>query len=253
VDAADMEERVVERVAASNPSVVVLDQITSATALRLPLETIIPAIRGASPDTRIVVDGAHAAGMEPQPVVTGADAWIANLHKWVCAAPGTAVIVADRGEDVGPILRGWAGSEPFPESHLWLGTDAKASYVAAPRATQILEGLRTAGLDRHISSTLGDVSRTLSDAWGVAPDARPPGMGAPWMTLMEIPGSHTVEWEQLDGMIRAVRDELKADVVMTVFGGTLYLRLSCHGYNTVEQYERLLGLPELVARLVRST
>lgn len=247
-DAGDIESLVVERVSATQPAVVVLDQITSATALRFPIESMVAAIRAASPETKVVVDGAHAAGMEVRPVVAGADAWIANLHKWVCAAPGTAVIVANKGDDAGPLLRSWAGNEPFPESHLWLGTDAKASYLAAPLATQTLERLRGVELEEHISSTLDQASRMLSDAWDVPADARPSGMEAPWMGLIEIPGGHSIEWEQLDGLILAVREELKADVVITEFGGTLYLRLSCHAYNTVDQYERLLRLPDVVRR-----
>lgn len=245
-DAATVGNAVLEAVARYKPSVIVLDQISSATALRLPIETMIPAIRASSPDTCIVIDAAHAAGMERNPVVAGADAWVSNLHKWVCASTGAAVIVTRRGSDMAPAFRSWTGDEPFPRSFTWIGTDAKAAYLAAPLATKIMDRLVTAGLDEHITGILHDVGGHLVETWDVATDPRPEGMATPWMRLIEVP-IRPLTQDELNGASLIVRDQLKTDVIFTQFQGSTFLRLSAHGYNTPSDYERLVEIPRVLA------
>ena len=245
--AEDLPAAVVDAVRRLRPSVVVLDQITSATALRLPLESMIPDIRAASPQTRIVIDGAHAAGMEQTPVVDGADVWVANLHKWVCTSIGAAVVVAPRGSDFRPGLSSWTSAEPFPDSFTWIGTDTKAAYLSSPLATETMTALREAGLDDHITSVLAEAGDAIAASWGVNPDPRPHDMRAKWMRLIETPMTRTFTQDDMDVAIRMIRDELKADVNLTQFEGKAYLRLSAHGYNEVSQYERLVDIPTVLA------
>lgn len=244
--AVDFSDIVMAAVAKHRPSVIVLDQITSATAMRLPIEELIPRIRIASPATKIVIDAAHAAGMERRPYVAGADAWVANLHKWVCASTGAAVIVAGRGSDLKPAFRSWTSDEAFPGSFTWLGTDSKAAYLSAPLATQILDGLVAADLDGHIRSILAEAGDLLVDAWGVEPDPRPVGMAAPWMRLIEVPHHRPLPQEDLNGASLLVRDQLDADVIFTQFKGKTFVRLSAHGYNTLDQYDRLVAIPDVI-------
>ncbi|MEZ5175427.1 MAG: aminotransferase class V-fold PLP-dependent enzyme [Acidimicrobiia bacterium] len=228
-------------------SVVVLDQISSATALRLPIKDIIAEIRSASPRTRIVVDAAHAAGMEPTPIVADADAWVTNLHKWVCAATGAAVIVAPRGSDMAPALRSWTGDEPFPHSFTWQGTDSKAAYLTAPLATAILDALLTAGLDAHITNLVGAAGDMLAEVWGVAPEPRPPAMAARWMRLVGVPLPRPLAQDELNDACLTVRNRLGADIILTQFQGSTYLRLSAHAYNTPSDYDRLVDIPKVLA------
>lgn len=245
-DAASIGDAVLEAVEQYTPSVIVLDQISSATAMRLPVEALIPAIRALSPETRIVIDAAHAAGMERDPVVAGADAWVSNLHKWVCASTGTAVIVTERGSDMAPAFRSWTGDEAFPRSFTWIGTDAKAAYLSAPLATQIMDRLIAAGLDEHITKILHDAGDELAEAWGVSPDPRPEGSAAPWMRLIEMP-IRSLTQQELNGASLIIRNQLKTDVIFTQFQGSTFIRLSAHGYNTLGDYERLVEAPSVLS------
>ena len=69
----------------------VIDAITSPTAMALPIKDIISHFK--SPELRVLVDGAHAPGHIPVDLATlGADWWVGNLHKWICAPKGAALV-----------------------------------------------------------------------------------------------------------------------------------------------------------------
>lgn len=69
------------------------------------------------------------------------------------------------------------------------------------------------------------------------------------MRLVEVPlpDGVTVAPAQLDGLMAAVRAQRAVDVALTGFADRLYLRLSAHGHNQADDYERLVDLPTLVA------
>jgi isopenicillin-N epimerase len=248
-DSVDILADAVER---HRPGVVVIDEITSGTALHLPVVSLVAAIRGADPSTRVVVDAAHSAGMLPAPALSEADAWVTNLHKWVCAPHGAAVIVAPSGSPLAPLQSSWTGAEPFPGSFSWVGTDDITAFLAAPAAFELLTIMRRSKLHEHITRVLDSASRSLATAWDTSPDIRPAALRAPWMRLMALPANVELTTDSIDRAIALVREELRADVAITMLGDLAYLRLSAHGYSTSEDFDRILELPELLGRLSSS-
>lgn len=246
-DVADLGEHLLDAVRAHRPAVVVLDEITSDTAMLLPVTELTTAIHEASPNTMVVVDGAHSAGMLSAPSIDTGDVWVSNLHKWPCAAPGAAVIAAPAGAEIGPLQRSWSGEESFPDSFTWTGTDDSTAFHTAPLALEMLALMKTSGLDAHIDEVLDKACSLLAAEWDVSADARPENLRAPWMRLVElpVPGPRTHDWAAL--AMTTARRSLDVDVAVTFFGDSAYVRLSAHGYNTAADYERVAELPAVLA------
>lgn len=74
-------------------TLLVVDHVSSPTARLFPVAEIIAVARSQS--VPVLVDGAHAPGMLPVDLETLVpDFWVGNLHKWVCAPHGAAVVYA---------------------------------------------------------------------------------------------------------------------------------------------------------------
>ena len=116
-------------------ALVVIDQVTSPTALRLPVASLVRQLRGRVP---VLVDGAHGPGVIPDPVTPDADFWVGSLHKWAYAPRGTSVLVAqDRWRDrVAPLVASDGTTGPFPANFDYTGTRDHSGFLAIPTALE---------------------------------------------------------------------------------------------------------------------
>ena len=117
--------------------VLFVSHVTSATALRLPVEEIAERARAEGLPT--IIDGAHAPGQLTLDLdALGADFYSGNCHKWMCAPKGAGFLhVRPEWQDrVDGVITSWGYEEPatFISRTERQGTRDAAAYLAVPAA-----------------------------------------------------------------------------------------------------------------------
>lgn len=222
--------------------VIVLDQVTSATARELPVEQVarVARARGIS----VLVDAAHAPGMLDAPAATSADAWVGNLHKWACGVRGSAVTVLDAGAAarVRPPIESWASDAGYPESFDEQGTADSTGYLASAAGIATLED--AIGWDRihAYQRELVTFGRELIEHAFTAvtgEDHRVAvGMPAPSMASVGLPRVFAERPEAAAALRQRIADELRFETQIAAWGGQARLRLSAHAYSTADDFVR---------------
>ena len=232
-------------------SVVVLDQITSETALLLPLEQIVRTIRRVAPQARVVIDGAHTPGMLSPILPADFDVWVGNFHKWICAPRASAGLVCKNStiaNQMTPLAPSWDFEAGFPKSFFAQGTDDYSSYLVTPDAIKFHDSFNTNERDTHNRTIIDEVAKMLHSSWGTEPDV-PKEMFCPWMRLVRLPMKRQLTKAEADALTLKVSQELNTETVIVSPGDSNYVRLSAHIYNEIEDYEKLIQIPSLMINI----
>lgn len=243
-------QQIIEQDLDQNPTtLLVIDQITSATARRFPVEEICRAARARGVLT--LVDGAHGPGVLPQPVSVEADFWIGNLHKFGCAPRGAAVIVARNDTiDLFPPIDSWGAELPFPERFDHVGTMDVTPWLAAPFAWDYIEETLQWQAVQERSSQLLDVGvERISVALQESFEQPIPDVGQPVgpMRLLRLPPGLGLDRLDADGLRIPFIEQSGIAAAFTSFHGEGFVRISAHAYNTLYDYEHFasVGVPVL--------
>jgi isopenicillin-N epimerase len=205
--------------------VVYTSHITSATALRLPVEEACAAAREAG--VLSIVDGAHAPGHVPIDLAElGADVYAGNCHKWLCAPRGSGFLWARPEQQawIEPAVVSWSWVEKstFAQRHTWAGSRDPSAYLAIPAALEYARGI-------HL-----DERRALADEVAGLVELPPvEGMPAPLMRAFELPAGAPEDLQ------RRLFDEHGVEVVVSEWEGRRLLRVSVGPYVTRADLERL--------------
>jgi isopenicillin-N epimerase len=141
-------------VEAATPStrLALIDHVTSATALILPVAEIATALAERGVET--IVDGAHAPGMVPLDIdALGCAGYTGNWHKWVCAPKGSAFVWMNQPwrDRARPLVVSHGaghvrqGQTPFRARFDWTGTADPTAYLTVPFAIQEVGGMLPGG------------------------------------------------------------------------------------------------------------
>ncbi|WP_430783663.1 aminotransferase class V-fold PLP-dependent enzyme [Actinoplanes sp. G11-F43] len=221
-------------------ALVVLDHVTSPTARLLPVAAITAAAR--TRGIPVLVDGAHVPGLIDTPLDgLDCDYWVGNLHKFACAPPGAAVLIARDGARLHPVIDSWGSAEPFPSRFDVQGTLDATAQLTAPHALTEIEKLWGWQRVREHAEELAAyatarVASAFTELTGEDHTVEV-GMPAGPMRLVRLPGTLGAAPGAPDALRARVLAELNAECAFSTFGGRGYLRLSAHAYNTPADYD----------------
>ena len=272
--AAELAERVAAAIT-ERTSLVVLDQITSASALSLPVDAVISAVSAAT-DGRVpvLIDGAHAPGLIDAPVppigedhgiadadvVIDADGmiaapglidspvparatfWLGNLHKWAFAARTAAALVVAPAyrERVEPLVASAGATAGYPRSFTYLGTQDPSAYLALPTSLAFPRehmGVSFGELRDRNSAVLAAGLARLEERLGLRAAV---DQGLPLRTVaLEAEGD-----EAGAAALAATLREQGVEVAVTSVAGRLFVRVSVQAYVGLEDFDRLAAALE---------
>jgi isopenicillin-N epimerase len=227
----------------------IVDQVTSATAYQLPVATIVTV--AARLGVAVLVDGAHAPGMLPIEVDRiGADFWVGNFHKWAYAPRGTAMLaVAERWVDrIQPLVVSWQQPNGFPDNVEFQATMDYTPWLAAPAGLFTLRSLDPDLVRAHNAALAAYGQWVIGTALGLSADELPdPGGPDVAMRLIPLPDGVATTQPEAVALRERISDELKTEVNLNAWNGRAWLRVCGQVYNRADEYERFAErLPSLL-------
>ena len=233
---------------------VLIDHVTSQSAMVLPIEEIIAQLNARGVES--LIDGAHAPGMLPLDLARlGATYYTGNCHKWVCApkVAGFLAVQESRRETVRPLtISHGANSVPpgrsrFEAEFGWVGTFDPTAYLCAPKSIEVMGSLLPGGWEelRTANRALAlDAREILCGALGIEPPCPESMIGS--MVTLPIPDSPP----DAEAPANPLYADPLQDVILERYAIELpvfpwpefpqrALRISAQAYNSAPQYQRL--------------
>lgn len=286
---------------------IIIDQITSNTAITLPILAIAKQCRKISPNIRIVVDAAHSllakdihiyppqvsyntaltsstlsvsdtvtissnSSKSSMSISSLVDVWITNGHKWFCAPKGCAFMwvnptsfpslrpsIISHGYTPDPLAAKRNVSYADPSRRLsayaWDGCRDYSALLTVPTALRIWKELMPGGVSgcRHYMSTLmAEAVELALQEWDLSTDdlpCAPEYRSGSCMTLVPLPDFVQGQYlrsgctdNDAFALQELLHHEYRVEVPVKCIQGRVYVRLSAHIYNSIEDFERLVKI-----------
>ena len=230
---------------------VLIDHVTSATGLVLPLKELIAESK--KHGAMVLVDGAHALGMVPLSISDlGADFYVSNAHKWLCTPKGSAFlwVKEEHRAWVRPTVISHGANCSFEETSRyrwefdWQGTVDPTPWLCIPKAIEFMGSLIPGGwegLMKHNHELVIAGRDLILDALGTKAPC-PDTMIGSMATIPIGVDSPRAMRDHFDTspLQRAIYDQHRIQVPFHLFPApTQWLRISAQAYNAIEEYEKL--------------
>jgi isopenicillin-N epimerase len=226
-----------------------ISQITSSTALRLPVEEICR--RAGQAGILTIVDAAHSLGQIPLDLKElDADIVFANAHKWLMNAKGSAFLyVRRRLQDlIDPLVVSWgyhatpaiATGSRFVDYLQWTGTKDPSAFLTIPDAIQFMKDYDWDHVRSECHSLLRQAIERICALTRLPPAYPLDSDFFSQMGIAPLPASDLVTLKS------RLYDEHKIEIPLTEWQGSQFARISVQGYNTQEDIDALLGALEIL-------
>jgi len=239
----DETESLVERVAAAitpNTRLVIMDHVTSPSALLLPVERIAAVCRQAN--TAFLIDGAHGPGqIDVDLTAIGADWYVGNCHKWLAAPKGCGFLWSrsERQANLHPTTISHGYEAGYLAEFDWTGTQDPSALLSVPTAIDFHHWLGGASLRERNRKLAHDAGTLIAEALGTEVGNRGQRVA---MSMVRLPLGGEYSRERANALRLRLLTEFQTDAPLQAHRDGIWLRLSAHAYNTLEDYETLAGL-----------
>lgn len=224
---------------------VLIDHISSPTALYFPIERIAVALRGTNAE--LLVDGAHAPGMIPLDVTqTGAQYYTGNCHKWLCAPKGAAFLWVHKEyqSNMNPlnISKINVKGDSFQDRFYWGGTQDVTPFLTIPKAIETIPQITGKSFSEHMETNIHMSREVVKMLCQVVKQPIPvPENRITNMCSIPLPPLKTpLSPGTFDPLQEQLYHDYRIEIPIINFGPhQRFIRPSCFIYNTMEQYQYL--------------
>lgn len=219
---------------------VVADHIASASGLIFPVERIVALARERG--IPVLVDGAHAPGMLPLDLpAIGADWYVGNCHKWLCAPKGAALLWAnperpDSKRISHPVTSNLDG-QGFPAEFDWTGTRDLSAWLTLPATVAFHRWLGPDAARAWSHDVAIACAEAVADATGGELIAPPSMMGS--LAAVRLPGFSGLDQSLGDRLRKRLWEHERVEVFCPALHGHLLVRVSGMVYVEPSAAERL--------------
>ena len=247
-ESSDYARAVLRRVGPTT-KLVLIDAVTSPTALIVPFAEIVAELE---PQVPVLVDAAHAPGMIPLRLeALGASYVVGNCHKWMCAPKGAGFLYAreDLRDSLLPATVSHGlntqpaeGRSRYHHLFDWTGTDDPSAQLSVPVAIDTIAGMNADGwpgvMARNHELVLAG-RNLLCDALGIEAGVPEEAVGS--MATLVLPGDSNAAFGEMDPLTTRLREEWKIEAPVFPWRDwpNRLLRISAQLYNGISDYERL--------------
>ncbi len=219
----------------------VIDHVASAAAVVLPVHEIIQICRNKG--VLVLVDGAHAPGMLDLNIENvGADWYVGNLHKWVCAPLGAGFVWAseEHHETTHPMTVSHPYEEGFVKEFDWQGTKDITPWLASAKAVEWGEEIGWQRIQEHNHALVTWMHRTLVETWNVEPLTPVDGSMIGNMATVRLPDKCPQEMEECLQFRDYIFEKNQIEVPFFELHGMGVVRLSAQLYTRQTNLENLI-------------
>ncbi len=214
----------------------VIDHITSATAIVLPVGRI--AERAHRAGVPVLVDGAHAPGHIPLDVPgVGADWYTGNAHKWLFAPRGCGLLwtAPERQNRTFPAILSHGTGAGYLAAFDWVGTRDVTPWLCFESGAAAHDGFGGGLLMDRNRQLAVEGAAIFGEITGATPAAPAAMRGA--MAALDF-GNAPTDPNLPPELQRALARRHGIVVPVHGFAGKLWLRISAQVYNEPDDYRR---------------
>lgn len=225
---------------------VIVDHITSPSALVMPIAEIIATCHAAG--APVLVDGAHGPGMLSLDLdALGADYYVGNGHKWWMGAKGAGFLWAapQHQAELHPTIISHGYGSGWLAEFDWTGTRDWSAALVLPDAIAFHNRLGGTALMAANRALARSSAEKIAARFGTRLASPADLEGS--MALVELPFGGPAS-DESQAQLRAMFYELGCDIPIMALGDTHWLRLSAQAYNLPSDYDRLGDLVDMVGQ-----